>query len=85
VIRTAIDAVAGHIHGVSAAVVSQAVRHGHKQGGVAVVISVLGLAALVVAVVLLGSLSARRRMRDKPPDQDIGRGDLGRGGRGMFG
>jgi hypothetical protein len=68
-----------------AAVMTQVARHGHKQGGVAVVISVLGLAAIVVGVVLLGSLSARRRTRDKPPDREPGPGDPRRGGRGMLG
>jgi hypothetical protein len=68
-----------------AVVVAQVARHGHKQGGVAVVISVLGLAAIVVGVVLLGSLSARRRTRDKPPDREPGPGDQRRDGRGMLG
>jgi hypothetical protein len=49
--------------------------HGHKEGKVAVVISVLGVIVVVVLIVFLGSLSARRRMPYRPWTK--GRGDRG--------
>jgi hypothetical protein len=66
-------------------VTTKAVQHGHKQGGVAVVLSVIGLVAIILLIVLLGSLSARRRTRDAPPGQRLrGKGPR-QGGRGLFG
>jgi hypothetical protein len=66
-------------------VTTKAVQHGHKQGGAAVVVSVVGLAAIIVLIVLLGSLSARRRTRDAPPGQRLrGKGPR-QGGRGRVG
>jgi hypothetical protein len=57
----------------------------HKEGTVAVVASVIGIVAVIVFVVVLGSVSVRRRTRDGPPS----RGPLSRGppdrGRGLFG
>jgi len=40
--------------------------HTHKEGTVAVVASVVGIIAVVVGIVVLGSISARRRMGGKP-------------------
>ena len=78
----------GQLHATSTTVTTvttKVVQHGHKQGGVAVVLSVIGLAAIIVLIVLLGSLSARRRMRDAPPGQRLrGKGPR-QGGRGLFG
>jgi uncharacterized membrane protein len=57
---------------------------GHKQGGLAVVVSVLGLIVLIVLLVVLGSVSFRRRGRSGPR----GRGDRREPrppGRGLFG
>jgi hypothetical protein len=66
-------------------VATKAVQHGHKQGGVAVVLSVIGLVAIIVLIVLLGSLSARRRTRDAPRGQRLrGKGPR-QDGRGLFG
>jgi hypothetical protein len=39
----------------------------HKEGPVAVVASVVGIILVVVCIVGLGSLSVRRRTRDRPP------------------
>jgi hypothetical protein len=66
-------------------VTTKAVQHGHKQGGVAVVLSVIGLVAIIVLIVLLGSLSARRRTRDAPPGPPLrGKGPR-QDGRGLLG
>jgi hypothetical protein len=56
---------------------------GHKQGTVAVVVSVIGIIAVVVGIVFLGSTSARRRMGGRP----ITKGQRGPPGgrRGLFG
>jgi hypothetical protein len=64
----------GRLHAASTTVTTvttKAVQHGHKQGGVAVALSVIGLVAIIVLIVLLGSLSARRRTRDAPPGQRL--------------
>ena len=75
----------GRLHAASTTVTTKAVLHGHKQGGVAVVLSVIGLVAIIVLIVLLGSLSARRRTRDAPPGQRLrGKGPR-QDGRGLFG
>jgi hypothetical protein len=75
----------GRLHAAGTTVTTKAVQHGHKQGGVAVVLSVIGLVAIIVLIVLLGSLSARRRTRDAPPGQRLrGRGPR-QDGRGLFG
>jgi hypothetical protein len=85
---TSVHRAAGRLHAASmtvTTVTTKAVQHGHKQGGVAVVLSVIGLAAIIVLIVLLGSLSARRRTRDAPPGQRLrGKGPR-QGGRGLFG
>ena len=39
----------------------------HKEGPVAVVASVIGIIVVVVCIAGLGSLSVRRRTRDRPP------------------
>jgi amino acid transporter len=58
--------------------------HQHKEGPVAVVASVLGIILVVVCVVGLGSLSVRRRTRDRPPGGGAaGGGPPGRQ-RGLF-
>ena len=41
--------------------------HGHKEGPLAVALSVIGIIVVVVTIVALGSLSVRRRTRDGPP------------------
>lgn len=78
----------GRLHAASTTVTTvttKIVQHGHKQGGVAVAFSVIGLVAIIVLIVLLGSLSARRRTRDAPPGQRLrGRGPR-QDGRGLFG
>jgi hypothetical protein len=55
---------------------------GHKEGGLAVFFSFVGLIAIIVLLVFLGSLSARRRSRKGLPDKGPreprpGRGLLG--------
>jgi hypothetical protein len=78
----------GRLHAVSTTVTTvttKAVQHGHKQGGVAVALSVIGLVAIIVLIVLLGSLSARRRTRDAPPGQRLRSKGPREGGRGLFG
>jgi uncharacterized membrane protein len=57
--------------------------HTHKEGTVAVVASVFGIIAVVVGIVFLGSISARRRMGGKPITKGW-RGPSERG-RGLFG
>lgn len=59
---------------------ARAPRHGPKQGTVAVVFSVIGFIVLVVLVVALGSLSARRRVRDRPAPKVNGTDDSGQPG-----
>jgi len=69
----------------AATVTTKAVQHGHKQGGVAVVLSVIGLVVILVLIVLLGSLSARRRTRDASPGPRLrGKGPR-QDGRGLLG
>jgi hypothetical protein len=46
----------------------------HKEGPVAVAASVIGIIVVVVCIVGLGSLSVRRRTRDRPPPRDGGQG-----------
>jgi hypothetical protein len=58
--------------------------HDHKEGPVAVVVSVIGVAAVVVFIVGLGSLSVRRRTRNGPPRRGPDRGGLPGNGRGPF-
>ena len=66
-------------------VTTKAIQHGHKQGGVAVVLSVIGLVVIIALIVLLGSLSARRRTRDAPPGpRPRGKGPR-QDGRGLLG
>jgi ABC-type Na+ efflux pump permease subunit len=55
------------------------VTHSHKEGAVAVAASVIGIIAVVVGIVLLGSISARRRMGAKPIKGWRGPSDRGRG------
>jgi hypothetical protein len=43
------------------------VVHGHKEGPLAVALSVIGVIVIVVFIVGLGSLSVRRRTRERPP------------------
>lgn len=42
----------------------------HKEGPVAKVASVVGIILVLVCIVGLGSLSVRRRTRDRPPTED---------------
>jgi hypothetical protein len=56
----------------------------HKEGTVAVVVSVIGVIAVVVFIVGLGSLSVRRRTRDRPPPRGPDRGGPPGSGRGLF-
>jgi hypothetical protein len=56
----------------------------HKQGTVAVVASVVGVVVVIAFLLLFGSISVRRRTRDRPRS----RGDAPRPprpGRGLFG
>ena len=46
----------------------------HKEGPVAVAASVIGIVIVVVCIVGLGSLSVRRRTRDRPPPHEGGQG-----------
>ena len=48
------------------------VVHGHKEGPLAVAFSVIGVIVIVVFIVGLGSLSVRRRTRDRPPREPRG-------------
>jgi hypothetical protein len=59
--------------------------HGHKQGMVAEVVSVFGIALIVVLVVALGALSARRRMGGRTWKRDRGQRGAPPPGRGLFG
>ncbi|MGA2304343.1 MAG: hypothetical protein ABSH29_09095 [Acidimicrobiales bacterium] len=56
----------------------------HKEGPVAVVASVIGVIAVVVFIVGLGSLSVRRRTRDRPPPRGPDQGGPPGSGRGLF-
>jgi hypothetical protein len=58
--------------------------HDHKEGPVAVAASVIGVIAVVVFIVGLGSLSVRRRTRNGPPSRGPGRGGPAGSGRGPF-
>jgi hypothetical protein len=58
--------------------------HDHKEGPVAVVASVIGVIAVVVFIVGLGSLSVRRRTRNGPPSRGPDRGGPPGSGRGLF-
>jgi hypothetical protein len=75
----------GRLYAAGTTVTTQAVQHGHKQGGVAVVLSVIGLVAIILLIVLLGSLSARRRTRDAPLGQRPRDKGPRQGGGGLFG
>jgi hypothetical protein len=57
---------------------------GHKEGPVAVVASVIGVIAVVVFIVGLGSLSVRRRTRNGPPTRGPGQGGPPGSGHGLF-
>jgi hypothetical protein len=59
-------------------------RRDHKEGPVAVVASVIGVIAVVVFIVGLGSLSVRRRTRDRPPPRGPDQGGPPGSGRGLF-
>jgi 4-amino-4-deoxy-L-arabinose transferase-like glycosyltransferase len=56
----------------------------HKEGPVAVVASVVGVIAVLVFIVGLGSLSVRRRTRDRPPPRGPDQGGPRGSGRGLF-
>jgi hypothetical protein len=57
---------------------------GHKQGTVAVVVSVAGVVVVIAFLLLFGSISVRRRTRDRPrSSEDAPRPP--RPGRGLFG
>jgi hypothetical protein len=58
--------------------------HVHKEGPVAVVASVIGVIAVVVFIVGLGSLSVRRRTRNGPPTRGPGQGGPPGSGHGLF-
>jgi hypothetical protein len=55
----------------------------HKEGALAVAFSIIGIIAVLVGVVFLGSISARRRMGGKPFTREQ-RGPPG-GRQGLFG
>jgi 4-amino-4-deoxy-L-arabinose transferase-like glycosyltransferase len=56
----------------------------HKEGPVAVAASVIGIIVVVVCIVGLGSLSVRRRTRDRPPAGDQAQGGPPGRERGLF-
>jgi hypothetical protein len=56
----------------------------HKEGPVAVAASVIGIIVVVVCIVGLGSLSVRRRTRDRPPPREGGQGGPPGRGPGPF-
>jgi hypothetical protein len=60
--------------------------HGPRQaeGPVAKAASVLGIIIIVVCIVGLGSLSVRRRTRDRPPNENPARGGPPGRERGLF-
>jgi amino acid transporter len=80
--------VAAHAPGAEAsgAATAHGSAHGrdHKEGPVAVVASVIGVIAVVVLIVGLGSLSVRRRTHDRPPPRGPDEGGPPGGGRGLF-
>jgi hypothetical protein len=57
---------------------------GHKQGSLAIAVSVLGIIVVIVLLFVLGSISVRRRGRSMPPGRDHGN-EPRRPGRGLFG
>jgi uncharacterized membrane protein len=85
VVATTFHSAARHFGAVITVVARQVSSHGHKGDRVAVIVSVVGLVAIIVLIVFLGSLSVRRRMREDPP----GKGPRDRGPRrperGLFG
>jgi amino acid transporter len=80
--------VAAHAQGAEASGAAPAHGSGHsrdhKEGPVAVVASVIGVIAVVVFIVGLGSLSVRRRTRDRPPPRGPDQGGPPGSGRGLF-
>jgi len=75
--------------GTNASAVTHARHHGaghvHKEGTVAVVVSVLGIIVVVACVVFLGSLSVRRRIRFSADTKDPGDRGPPKPRRGLFG
>ncbi len=74
---------ARYLRTVATTVAKQTAARGHKQSSADVIVSVVGLVAIIVTVVVLGSLSARRHRRDAPADQRARRPSDP--GRGLFG
>jgi heme/copper-type cytochrome/quinol oxidase subunit 2 len=69
-------------HVVSAAAHAHAASH--KQGTVAVAVSVVGIVVVIAFLLVFGSMSVRRRTRDRPTSRDGGPRPP-RPGRGLFG
>jgi Na+/melibiose symporter-like transporter len=82
---TMLHAAAGHLQFVITAVAAHASSHGHKGSRFAVIVSFVGLIAIIVLIVVLGSTSVRRRVRDKPPDEEPRIRRPRQPGRGLFG
>jgi heme/copper-type cytochrome/quinol oxidase subunit 2 len=59
-------------------------RASHKQGTVAVAVSVVGVVVVIVFLLVFGSISVRRRTRDRPTSRDEAPRPP-RPGRGLFG
>jgi hypothetical protein len=78
-------AVVLELHAVIGTVAAQAASHGHKQGRVAVIVSVLGLVVIIALIVFLASMSLRRRLRDQPPEKKPGDRGPRQPRRGLFG
>jgi hypothetical protein len=80
-----LHAAGGHLQLVITAVAAHASSHGHKGSRLAVIISFVGLIGIIVALVVLGSTSVRRRGRDKPPGEKSRLRGPRQPGRGLFG
>jgi hypothetical protein len=73
-----------HVAALSAVAHDSAHDPQHGEGPVAKVASVIGIILVVVCIVGLGSLSVRRRTRDRPPTGDAGQSGPGGRERGPF-
>lgn len=79
-----IQLVTASIHVVSG-LAAHSAAHGHKQGHFAVVASIIGVIAFIVIIVLLASVSARRRGLIDVQKKGISDRQPPRRDRGLFG